>query len=64
MTIREAGQGIVISSSWPKSYLIGFNNGDETELDATSLSDLEKLWNSLYLEFGSSANAIDYVVAA
>lgn len=61
MTIREAGEGIVIRSSKPFSYIVGFANRDETELDATSMKDLEELWKSLCPEFGCKEDDVDFI---
>lgn len=61
MTILEAGKGIVVNSSRINSYHIGFNDGDETELDAKNLSELDELWKSLCPEFGCKADSVDYV---
>lgn len=61
MTILEAGIGIVVSSSRINSYRIGFNDGDETELDAKSISELDELWKSMCPEFGCKADSVDYV---
>lgn len=44
MTIREAGKGKVVGDSGMQTYRIGFNGGDETELNARNMSDLEQLW--------------------
>lgn len=61
MTIREAGKGVVVGDTGIQTYRIGFNNGDETELNARNMSDLEELWRSLCQEFGCKANSVDYV---
>lgn len=61
MTIRQAGKGKVRTSKKAVPYRIGFNNGDETELDATSMRDLEELWKSLCSEFGCAEDGVDYV---
>lgn len=61
MTIREAGKGKVVGDSGMQTYRIGFNDGDETELDAKNMSDLEELWKSLCPEFGCKTNSVDYV---
>lgn len=61
MTIREAGKGIIIGDCGVQTYRIGFNNGDETELDAKNFTELEALWKSLCPEFGCKANSVDYV---
>lgn len=45
-------------------YRIGFSDGDETELDATSMRDLEELWRSLCPEFGCAEDSVDYVERA
>ncbi len=61
MTIREAGKDKVTASRKPASYRIGFNGGDETELEANCLDDLEELWESLYPEFECAEDGVDYV---
>ena len=61
MTIRQAGKGIVVGDTGMQTYKVGFNNGDETELDARNMSELEKLWRSLCPEFGCKTNSVDYV---
>lgn len=61
MRIREAGKGIVVGDSGKQTYRIGFNNGDETELTARNMSELEELWNSLCCEFECKKNSVDYV---
>lgn len=61
MTIREAGKEVVKETKRPASYRIGFNGNDETELDATGMDDLEKLWKSLCPEFGCKEDSVDYV---
>lgn len=61
MTIREAGKGVVVGDSGKQTYRIGFNGGDETELDARNMKDLEELWKSLCPEFGCKTNSVDYV---
>lgn len=61
MTIREAGKGIVVENASMQTYGIGFNDGDETELSADSMADLEELWKSLCPEFGCKEDSVDYV---
>lgn len=61
MTIRQAGKGKVVGNSEPQTYRIGFNGGDETELDAKNMTELEELWKSLCPEFGCKQNSVDYV---
>lgn len=61
MTIREAGKGIVVGDTGKQIYRIGFNDGDETELEARNFTELEALWKSLCPEFGCKANSVDYV---
>mgnify|MGYP007121774603 CR=1 FL=1 len=69
-TIKQAGKGIVKKSygRYAQTYGIGFinNNGteDETELNATDMRDLEKLWKSLCEEFECKPNSVLYVEAA
>lgn len=62
MTFREAARGVVVGDTGMQTYRIGFNDGDETELDARNLTELEELWESLCPEFGCEPNSIDYVV--
>lgn len=64
MTIRQAAKGQVVYDTGKQTYRIGFNGGDETELDARNLAELEKLWNSLCPEFGCKRNSVDYVMRA
>lgn len=45
-------------------YRIGFNDGDETELDAACMRDLEELWKSFCPEFGCAEDGVDYVERA
>lgn len=58
MTIRESANGIEINE-W--NYLIGFNNGDETEVYAGDIEDLENIWDDLRKEFGVLADCVDYI---
>ena len=62
MTIREAGKGIVVGDTGMQAYRIGFNDGDETELEARNMTELERLWSSLCPEFGCKVGSVDYVV--
>lgn len=61
MTIRLAGARTVKNGSELQTYGIGFNNGDHTILEAYTMTELEKLWNSLCPEFGCSPESVDYV---
>lgn len=61
MTIRQAGKGVVVGDVSLQTYRIGFNDGDETELEARDMNDLEELWQSLCPEFGCNADSVDYV---
>lgn len=61
MTIRQAGKDVVVGDAGPQNYRIGFNDGDETELEAKNMSELEELWQSLCPELGSDADSVDYV---
>lgn len=60
-TLREAAKGVVVGDTGKQTYRIGFNGGDETELDARNLTELDKLWSSLCPEFGCKRNSVDYV---
>ncbi len=64
MTIGQAGKGKVRATKKAVPYRIGFNDGDETELDATSMGDLKELWKSLCTEFGCAEDSVDYVERA
>lgn len=61
MNIKRTGKNIVVETEKPMTYRIGFNDGDETELTASSMSELEELWLSLCPEFGCKPDSIDYV---
>lgn len=61
MTIRQAGKGKVVGDTGMQVYLVGFNDGDETELVARNFTELEELWKSLCPEFGCKENSVDYV---
>ena len=61
MNIKRAGKNIVVETEKPMTYRIGFNDGDETELTASSMSELEELWLSLCPEFGCAPDSVDYV---
>lgn len=61
MNIKRAGKNTVIKSEKPITYRIGFNDGDETKLNASSMSELEELWLSLCPEFGCAPDSVDYV---
>lgn len=64
MSIKRAAVGEVILGT-KCSYNIGFINHnkikDETQLDASSLSELTELWHSLYKEFDCDEDSILYV---
>ena len=51
MRLRRAAKGIARKSKKPSVYRIGFNDGDETELTANGINELEELWLSLCPEF-------------
>lgn len=61
MTIREAGKNAIMKNMGKQPYRIGFNDEDETELDASSMKELEELWESLCPEFGCEPDSVDYV---
>lgn len=58
MTIREAANGLEINN-W--TYLIGFNDDDETIVYAKDIEDLEELWRDLSKEFEVTENCVDYI---
>lgn len=63
-TLREKAKGIVITGYGKygiHSYNIGFNNGDETQIDAHNINELCEVWNELHKEFGVDSNSVDYV---
>lgn len=61
MNIKRAGKNIVVETEKPMTYRIGFNDGDETELNASNMPELEELWLSLCPEFGCAPDSVDYV---
>ena len=61
MNIKRAGKNIVVETEKPMTYRIGFNDSDETELNASNMPELEELWLSLCPEFGCKPDSIDYV---
>lgn len=61
MTIREAGKDNVVENLGVFTYKIGFNNGDQTELNAESMDELEELWLSLCPEFECKPDSVEYV---
>lgn len=61
MILRRAAKGIVRKGKKPSVYRIGFNDGDETELTANGINELEKLWLSLCPEFECEPDSVDYV---
>lgn len=61
MNIKAACKNIVVETEKPMTYGIGFNDGAETELTASSMSELEELWLSLCPEFGCAPDSVDYV---
>lgn len=59
--LRRAGKGIVRKGKRPSVYRIGFNDGDETELTANGINELEELWRSLCPEFECEPDSVNYV---
>lgn len=57
MTIQRAARGKGNSGT----FRIGFNNGDETEVDVKNRTELYEIWRDLSKEFGVSQNCVDYV---
>ena len=58
MILRSAAKGKVRGKG---TYNIGFNDGDETQFDATGIADLEELWNTFCKEAGCRTDSVDYV---
>lgn len=61
MRLRRAAKGIVRKGKKSSVYRIGFNDGDETELTANDINELEKLWFSLCPEFECEPDGVNYV---
>lgn len=62
MTIREAIKNENIELDGKRhNFLIGFNGDDETELEASSIEELEELWMSLVDEFETDVDKVDYI---
>lgn len=61
MNLRRAGKGIVRKGKRSSVYRIGFNDGDETELTANGINELEELWRSLCPEFECEPDSVNYV---
>lgn len=61
MNLRKAAKKIV---SGRGTYNIGFNDGDETQFDASNLADLEDLWKHFCEEEGCNPTSVDYVERA
>lgn len=64
MRLRRAAKGIVRKGKKSSVYRIGFNDGDETELTANGINELEKLWFSLCPEFECEPDGVNYVERA
>lgn len=58
---EKSGKGIVRKGKRPSVYRIGFNDGDETELTANGINELEELWRSLCPEFECEPDSVNYV---
>lgn len=61
MTIRDAAYGKLPKNFPTTSYNVGFNDGDETQFDINSLSELEECWLMFCREEGCSPDSVDYV---
>ena len=61
MRLRRAAKGIARKSKKPSVYRIGFNDGDETELTANGINELEELWLSLCPVFECEPDRVDDV---
>ena len=68
MKVKEAVEKIGGLTEGKHAYRIGFINvreeDDETELDVSSLEELEDLWASLVSEFECEADSITYIEPA
>jgi len=66
MTVKEAGEGIVIEEE--TTYLIDFVNydreDDQTDFTATGMDDLEELYNNFCVENGFENNTVIYIMIA
>lgn len=61
MRLKRVAKGIVRKGKKPSVYRIGFNDGDETELTANGINELEELWRSLCPEFECEPDSVNYV---
>lgn len=61
MNIREVANGTVIENEMPLLYKVGFNENDETELDACDLNEHERIWKALCSEFKCNTDSVSYV---
>ena len=59
MTLGTAAAGIVTPGGG--TYNIGFNDGDETQLDAYDMAELLDLWIDFCAENGFDTASVDYV---
>lgn len=59
MTIREAGKGEVKAGGG--TYNIGFGGGDETQLTAFNMDDLEECWRGFCKDERIRMNSVNYV---
>lgn len=59
MTLTKAAVGVVTAGG--SVYNIGFNDGDETQLDAQNLNDLQECWKEFCKEEKIPQNSVDYV---
>ena len=68
MKIRKAVQKMGGLTEGKHAYRIGFVNisevDDETELDVSSIKELEDLWASLVSEFECEVDSITYIEPA
>ena len=58
-TLRSVAKGVVTTGGGV--YNIGFNDGDETQLDAYDINELENLWRDFCEENGFKVVSVDYV---
>lgn len=58
MKLKEAAKDVPIMKA---AYNVGFNHGDETQFDVSSLGEMERLWEDFCKEEGCDVDSVDYV---
>lgn len=65
VTLRKAAKGVFLKRrSVIAPYNIGFNDGDETQFDVRTLSELEECWKEFCEDEKCDPNSVDYVEKA